>query len=70
MLIYMWKKNPCMSISQDFNPPEVQQSVKMLKFTHWITLLFPYSTLLMSTWLIFEHIFRKVKMLQENLIMS
>lgn len=59
-----------MSISQDFNPPEVQQSVKMLKFTHWITLLFPYSTLLMSTWLIFEHIFRKVKMLQENLIMS
>lgn len=66
----MWKKKPCMSISQDFNPPEVQQSVKMLKFTHWITLLFPYSTLLMSTWLIFEHIFRKVKMLQENLIMS
>lgn len=66
----MWGKKPCMSISQDFNPPEVQQSVKMLKFTHWITLLFPYSTLLMSTWLIFEHIFRKVKMLQENLIMS
>lgn len=66
----MWKKKPCMSISQDFNPREVQQSVKMLKFTHWITLLFPYSTLLMSTWLIFEHIFRKVKMLQENLIMS
>lgn len=66
----MWEKKPCMSISQDFNPPEVQQSVKMLKFTHWITLLFPYSTLLMSTWLIFEHIFRKVKMLQENLIMS
>lgn len=59
-----------MSISQDFNPPEVQQSVKMLKFTHWITLLFPYSTLLMSTWLIFEYIFRKVKMSQENLIMS
>lgn len=59
-----------MSISQDFNPPEVQQSVKLLKFTHWITLLFPYSTLLMSTWLIFEYIFRKVKMSQENLIMS